>query len=128
MAIEFVNRSAGNSLQPASRTAPVREGQAVAADRDSGAQSGGLSTSRQGVPAGSERTARAVVDLNDYVQRVGREIHFSVDDDSGQTVIKVMNAETKEVIRQIPPDEVLALAEFLQESREINSTGFSEKA
>lgn len=52
----------------------------------------------------------AVSKLNDYVQNVQRNLSFSVDKDSGQTVIKVYDAQTKEVIRQIPPDETLKLA------------------
>ncbi len=52
----------------------------------------------------------AVSKLNDYVQSVQRNLSFSVDKDSGETVIKVYDAQTKEVIRQIPPDETLRLA------------------
>ena len=52
----------------------------------------------------------AVTKLNDYVQNVQRNLSFSVDKDSGQTVIKVYDAQTKEVIRQLPPEETLKLA------------------
>jgi flagellar protein FlaG len=52
----------------------------------------------------------AVSKLNDYVQNVQRNLSFSVDKDTGETVIKVYDAETKEVIRQLPPDETLKLA------------------
>lgn len=56
---------------------------------------------------------RATRRMNDYVQTVNRNLQFSVDDDSGQTVIKVVDSETHELIRQIPPDEMLALARHL---------------
>ena len=58
----------------------------------------------------STQIADAVSKLNDYVQNVQRNLSFSVDKDSGETVIKVYDAQTKEVIRQIPPDETLKLA------------------
>lgn len=56
----------------------------------------------------------AVKRLSDYLQRVRRELQFSVDETSGRTVIRVIDAETDEVIRQIPPEEVLALARYLE--------------
>ena len=72
--------------------------------------------------------SQAVVDLNDYVQRVGRDLHFSLDKESGKTIIKVLNSETKELIRQIPPKEVLELAEILEQTNDLTSTGLLEKA
>jgi flagellar protein FlaG len=41
-------------------------------------------------------------------------LEFSIDDASGRTVVKVVDAETKELIRQIPSEEVLALARNLE--------------
>lgn len=58
--------------------------------------------------------AQTVERLNQLIQNVRRELHFSVDDASGDTIIKVIDAETREVVRQIPADEVLNLAERLQ--------------
>lgn len=58
--------------------------------------------------------AQTVERLNQLIQSVRRELHFSVDDTSGDTIIQVIDAETREVLRQIPGDEVLNLAERLQ--------------
>ncbi len=52
----------------------------------------------------------AVSKLNDFVQNVQRDLSFSVDKDTGQTVVKVYDVKTKEVIRQIPAEETLKLA------------------
>lgn len=49
----------------------------------------------------------AVSRLSDYVQSVQRTLDFSVDEDTGRTIIKVIDAKTDQVIRQIPPEEVL---------------------
>jgi flagellar protein FlaG len=46
-----------------------------------------------------------------------RELQFNVDETSGRVVIKVVDTETKDVIRQIPPEEVLALCEHLSEDK-----------
>lgn len=63
----------------------------------------------------------AVLDINEYVQSIQRTLQFSIDDETGTTVVKVLDSETKEVIRQFPPEEVLALARHLQESQEIQA-------
>jgi flagellar protein FlaG len=63
----------------------------------------------------TKQLTEAVSKLNDYVQNIHRDLSFSVDKDSGQTVVKVYDSETKEVIRQIPAEETLKLAASLKE-------------
>lgn len=64
----------------------------------------------------SEKDFNNVVrELNNHVQRIQRELEFSVDETSGRTVIKVVDLETKEVIRQIPGEEALRVAQKLNE-------------
>lgn len=55
----------------------------------------------------------AVNRLNEYIQNSRRDLYFSVDKDSGRVVVKVIDSETREVIRQIPSEEVVALARGL---------------
>lgn len=64
--------------------------------------------------AGSTSLDQAVRDLNAYVQNVQRSLQFDLDDESGHTVVRVLDAETDEVIRQMPSEEVLALARHLK--------------
>ena len=66
-------------------------------------------------PPGPGDLEKAVSEINDYVQTLNRSLQFSVDDDSGRTVIKVIDPQSDEVIRQIPPEEILAIARVLQE-------------
>jgi flagellar protein FlaG len=49
------------------------------------------------------------------MQNLQRELQFSVDDQTGRTVIKVLDSETDTVIRQIPPEEILDLARKLKD-------------
>ncbi len=67
----------------------------------------------------SEKLDEAVQQINKNDQVVQREIHFSVDEDSGKTVIKVMDLATKEVIRQIPNEEALKFARKLNEGADL---------
>ena len=63
--------------------------------------------------ASREELDESVRDLNEHMQVIQRELHFSVDNDSGQTVIKVMDLATQQVIRQIPNEEALRAARSL---------------
>ena len=56
--------------------------------------------------ASAEELEGAVEQLNGFMQSIKRELHFSIDDESGRTVIKVIDSETQEIIRQIPPEQV----------------------
>ena len=58
---------------------------------------------------------QAVAHMNEYIQSTQRDLHFSYDIDSGDTIVRVVDSTTKEVIRQIP-DEI-----FLKLARELNA-------
>lgn len=64
----------------------------------------------------SEPLEDVVSDLNNLVRELHRELKFSVDQDSGDTVIKIVDRETDEVVRQIPSEEVMHLRKRLQEA------------
>ena len=57
----------------------------------------------------------AVKNLRNAVAPMAQNLQFSVDNDTHQTVITVVDSSTKEVIRQIPSEEVLALAKGLDQ-------------
>ncbi len=57
----------------------------------------------------------AVSQLNDYVQNVQRDLQFEVDNDMGRTIVRVVDQQTREVIRQIPDEVAVRLAENLQQ-------------
>ena len=60
-------------------------------------------------PADIEKVARQ---LESFLKRVSRSLEFHVDDASGRMVCSVRDAETGDLIRQIPNEEVLRLAEL----------------
>ena len=61
----------------------------------------------------------AISEINEFVQSVQRDLSFSMDEASGQTVIRVIDRESGALIRQIPSEEVLAIAVHIREAREI---------
>lgn len=62
----------------------------------------------------TRREVRLAVDeLQRKAQAFAPNLKFSVDHDTGRTVVRVTDANTQEVIRQIPAEEVLQLAKEL---------------
>ena len=75
-------------------------------------------------PANQVQLQKAVDQINQYVQTVQRDLSFSMDGETGHTVIKVMDSGSGELIRQIPAEEVLALATYLvNENQESAGSG-----
>lgn len=60
-----------------------------------------------------ENIQAAVAQMNEYVQSSQRDLQFRYDEESGDTVIKVLDRETQELIRQIPDEIFLKLARSL---------------
>lgn len=63
--------------------------------------------SREATPQQLQQT---VDELQRKVQITAPNLQFSIDHDTGRTVVKVIDADTNEVIRQIPDEEILRLA------------------
>lgn len=77
-------------------------------------------------PAAGPRSLNdAISRLREQAQSLRRNLEFSVDEGSGETVVKVIAADTGEVIRQIPSEVALKLAESLKEA---GNLFFSERA
>ena len=43
-----------------------------------------------------------------------RNVNFTKDNDSGKTVIKVFDIESKELIKQFPSEELISIAQKIQ--------------
>ena len=55
----------------------------------------------------------AAKSVREFVQPINSNLEFSVNDDTGQLVVKIIDRTTKEVIRQMPSEEMLAIAKTL---------------
>jgi len=59
-----------------------------------------------------EKVEEAVASVNDYIQNLrNRILEFTVDGGSGRMVVRVVDTDTRKTIRQIPPEEMLRIAE-----------------
>ena len=59
---------------------------------------------------------KAVEELSKIVRSQQRDVTFSVDEEADATVIKVTKTETGELIKQFPPEEILAMIARLRKN------------
>lgn len=74
---------------------------------------GGSSTAVPSTPPPIQEIQQAVEDLQKTIQPVAQDLQFSIDKDSGRTVVKIVDTATDKVLRQIPSEEILAIAKAL---------------
>ena len=66
-----------------------------------------------------EELQAAVAQVSSYVQSLSRSLDIQSDDRTGDTVIKVFDKSTDELIRQIPSEEVLAISAAISEQLDV---------
>ena len=62
-----------------------------------------------------DQVKQAIQDINKSFQSLSRGLEFTIDEDSQRTIVKVIDQQTKEVIRQLPSQETLEIAKALDQ-------------
>lgn len=88
------------AASPVPRTAPAN-GTSAPASTD------------EALPPAREQLEAALKQIQEAISPAARDVLFSIDEDSGRTVVKVVDSATQELIRQIPTKEVLDIARSL---------------
>jgi flagellar protein FlaG len=65
----------------------------------------------------SGKTNNLAQQIQSYLSEFHVNLNFEVSNETGQVVVKVINTDTKEVIRQIPPEDLLKVRDKLEELR-----------
>ena len=60
-----------------------------------------------------EHLQQAVREIQRAVEPVANNLNFSIDQESGKTVIRVVDSKTQELIRQIPSEEVISMSQAI---------------
>ncbi len=70
-------------------------------------------TSSASAPPEFDKVTKAVDDINKTIQSLSQSLEFSVEEHSNKVVVKVVDLQTKEVLRQIPSEEALEISRSL---------------
>ncbi|MGN6388874.1 MAG: flagellar protein FlaG [Burkholderiaceae bacterium] len=92
---------------PAQPAAPAPAVQAAAA-----VQTEAAVTQVAAVPS-AEQLQEAIKSINKTLKGVNQDLEFSIDADTRRTILKVVDQQTGEVIRQLPSEEALEIAKAL---------------
>lgn len=102
-------------------TSQVQEKKVIAPDRTVARQ--GLSGNEQTLPPAKESSQstnqqleEATDSINQHVQSLQRDLHFSVDEDTGETLIRVVETTSQKTIRTIPSEEFLSIQQQFNQS------------
>jgi len=72
-----------------------------------------------------EVVAKAAAQLQEFVSSMGRNLNFSIDETTGYNIVRVVNPQTGELIRQLPSEELLKIA---RDFERLNNVLVSQRA
>lgn len=109
----------GNTSRPVAAEIPTAEIRQARANEMSNAQV----QTEQPVPqtekteASRQQLEEAVKAVNDFLQPINNSLQFNIDDETGKTIVKVVDATTNELIRQFPSEEMLSIAKAIDQMK-----------
>ena len=103
MNINPISTPAPDLPRPASVRTPVAAAAAVAP----------AANATQAQAGDPQRVNDAVAAANDAMKTIKSELQFSVDNATGKTIVRVVDGDTGEVIRQMPSKEMIEIAKAL---------------
>lgn len=113
----LVQQSAGVNGEAGVRVSGVASGQSANRKEERGEQ-----------PASPELVKQAVEQGNSLLQMVKRNLQFEVDDATKEQVVKIVDSDTGEVLRQIPSEEMLTFIKRMQELDGLQGSVLQERA
>jgi flagellar protein FlaG len=72
-----------------------------------------------------EVVEKAAREIQAFVQKMGRNLNFSIDETTGYHVVRVVNPDTGELVRQLPSEELLKIA---RDFERLNNVLVSQRA
>lgn len=106
--------------RPVAAEAPPANLRQVFSSQASGAtqlQSEQSDSEAKNVEANRQVLEDAVKQTNDFLKPINNSIQFSLDDDTGKTIVKVIDLATKDVIRQIPSEEMISIVKAIDKMK-----------
>ena len=125
MSIQGINNSSAAVEANLARIATQQSAtssRGTAASRNTGVQDANPSaasgrsadgTADVATPPSRDALLQAIDEVQKVITPVAQNLRFSIDQDTGETVVKVVDAQTDQVIRQMPSEEVLAMSKAI---------------
>jgi len=114
----------GSSLPPQAQPRPVAgqpaPGSANRTAREAVRPEAANPADREGAEPSEESLSNAITQMNEFIQSTQRDLRFNIDRETGETIVKVIDRQTEEVIRQIPDELFLKLARHLNEDEPVH--------
>ena len=124
-----INSATSSGAMQTSNSAPQVVSQSTRSDAEVVSKVASTVIKPSSVDASSQPTrevvAKAAADLQQFVQSMGRNLSFSVDESTGYHVVRVVNPNTGELVRQLPSEELLKISRDFQR---LNNVLVSQKA
>lgn len=74
-----------------------------------------------------ESIVKVLDQINRKLAGIPREVEYSLHRADGQMVIKIVNSETKEVLKEVPPENILDMLEKFKQLNQSNGAIIDEK-
>lgn len=121
MAIESIGSVSGSGLSPYIRETAVQKSEPVVPENANATTQthqavAPVQSGNSGATAGGttrEDLEEALKKVNEFVSNRNTDLQFSTDDETGLSIVKVIDRSSKEVIRQIPSEEMVQFAKVL---------------
>ena len=127
--IQSAQQSAPVVIQPSISSKASAPQQSFKSDAQVVAQVASTEIKSSGVNEAAQPTrevvAKAAAKLQEFVNSMGRNLNFSVDETTGYNVVRVVNPDTGELIRQLPSEELLKISRDFQR---LNNVLVSQRA
>ncbi|QZA80030.1 flagellar protein FlaG [Deefgea piscis] len=107
------NLAAQSLIVPAMKVATTDAAVAQSAQQTTVSNSAASTTVGAASPSDPQLLNQSVEKLNNMVQGLANGLQFSVDEESKVPVVKLVDLDTKEVIRQIPTEEAISIAQAI---------------
>ena len=115
MSVESMNASAAASVSASLVSQrPDMGNTAAVSTTDASRANTQAQAANQATEMSVEEVEAAVEKLNEFMENGQHNLNFSVDKDTENLVVKVMDKNTQEVIRQFPSEETLKLAKHIE--------------
>jgi len=102
---------------------PASPSGTITASAQQARNASGIGPNTAGPTTDQKELAAAIEQVREAVNTQVRDFSFSIHEKTGEIVVRIVDRESKEVIRQIPAEEMLRLAEHLKTLEGENKPG-----